>query len=342
VQWNNVSGARAYIIYAAYSASTDPGTSIANYYAQYVQTTSAVLPGLLYRDALGTGVGTGTGYLSVDYENWVVSGGNQDAYIQANPISADRSAFFYLRGSDVTYHFNNPLADAYHIDASGNLSLSGHNLATPWPTTGAIRFPTNKSICWWGPDSSADDCITGTGTGGQDVIGPSVPWAIGAVNALPALPSGGSTYYNLFGLQVLQGTTVVAIGADNTAGYIQASASVPLVLNPAGNQVQTGPGGLKVGAGIANNGGGVKHIRGAVGCTTAASAGATCTSSAISWSTPFADSNYTLVCTLETPTGIPVVSSVSKSTGASFTMTIAALTAVGATGSYDCVGGHDN
>ena len=86
---------------------------------------------------------------------------------------------------------------------------------------------------------------------------------------------------------------------------------------------------------------GWKHQRGALGCTTAASVGSTCTTAAINWAGPaFPDTQYTLTCTLETPSGVPVVSSVSKATG-SFTITIAALTAVAATGHYNCDATHD-
>jgi hypothetical protein len=112
------------------------------------------------------------------------------------------------------------------------------------------------------------------------------------------------------------------------------------------NFVATGPAVFATGVprfdnGINNSGTGVKHKRGAVGCSTAASVGATCTSGAQSWAgNPFADTNYTLTCTLDTPTAVPVVSSVGKSTG-TFTITIAALTASAATGSYNCTAIHD-
>jgi hypothetical protein len=89
-----------------------------------------------------------------------------------------------------------------------------------------------------------------------------------------------------------------------------------------------------------SSGAGMQHIRGAVGCTTAAAVGATCTSGAITFAVPFINTSYTLACTLDSPTGVPVVSSVTKSAG-SFTITIASLTAVAATGNFNCIGMHD-
>ncbi len=107
-----------------------------------------------------------------------------------------------------------------------------------------------------------------------------------------------------------------------------------------GLTVQRTTGALTVGTGISSDGGGFKHKRGAVGCSTAAVAGAVCTGSSQAFSAAFPDTNYTLTCSLDSTTGTPVVSSVSKSTSA-FTVTIAALTAVSATGNYDCIAVHD-
>ena len=83
------------------------------------------------------------------------------------------------------------------------------------------------------------------------------------------------------------------------------------------------------------NGSAWQSFTGAVGCSTSGSAFSVCTSSPIGLSVAFANTNYTLTCTLSNTTGLPVVSSVSKSTG-SFTITIANLTAVVATGNYNC------
>jgi predicted GH43/DUF377 family glycosyl hydrolase len=105
-------------------------------------------------------------------------------------------------------------------------------------------------------------------------------------------------------------------------------------------------GGCQMKLGITVSGGvgpgtGIHHQRGVIGCSTAAAVGATCTSAAFNWLSPaFANTNYTLACSIDTPTGVPVVSSVTK-TASTFSITIAAMTAAAATGTYDCIAMHD-
>jgi hypothetical protein len=76
-------------------------------------------------------------------------------------------------------------------------------------------------------------------------------------------------------------------------------------------------------------------------CTTGGAIGAICTTGTITL--PFAeqDTNYRLSCTGLGPTNVPIVQTVTKSS-ASFTITIAALTAAAASfSSYDCLIGHN-
>jgi hypothetical protein len=84
---------------------------------------------------------------------------------------------------------------------------------------------------------------------------------------------------------------------------------------------------------------GFKHIR-VASCATAAAAGSTCTTT-ITWTTAFADINYTATCTIDAPTGVPYVLNTSSKLGASVVATIANLTAVAASGTLDCVAVHD-
>jgi hypothetical protein len=97
---------------------------------------------------------------------------------------------------------------------------------------------------------------------------------------------------------------------------------------------------LSVTNGVDPNGGGLKHIRAAVGCTTAAAIGATCTGSAITFTTAFANASYTLACSLSSPTGQPHIVATARS-AASFTVQIAADTAVAATATAECIAIHD-
>lgn len=79
---------------------------------------------------------------------------------------------------------------------------------------------------------------------------------------------------------------------------------------------------------------------GPVGCTTAAIAGSSCTSAPLPWTAPFADSNYFAICSIDSPTGAPVIAVQTKSPG-SFTVSITATTAVATTGFYNCIGIHN-
>lgn len=77
-------------------------------------------------------------------------------------------------------------------------------------------------------------------------------------------------------------------------------------------------------------------------CPTGAGVGNVCTSANISWITPFADNNYTLVCSLESIVNVPTIVVATKlAAGAGFTVTIGALTAAAANGSVDCIGVHN-
>jgi hypothetical protein len=98
-------------------------------------------------------------------------------------------------------------------------------------------------------------------------------------------------------------------------------------------------GGISVSSSVISSTG-LQHVRGNVGCTTGSSVGAKCTSSGLPLATAFVNTNYTLTCSLEAPTGVPTVVAISKGT-TTFTITIAALTPVSATALYDCIAMHD-
>lgn len=99
---------------------------------------------------------------------------------------------------------------------------------------------------------------------------------------------------------------------------------------------------IKVTTGVANDGGGMKHKRGQAGCATAAAAGAVCTST-ITWTTAFADANYTVECQgIGTTSGVPTLGSVTARIAASVTVTTIAVTAVAAQfTTIECVATHD-
>lgn len=72
-------------------------------------------------------------------------------------------------------------------------------------------------------------------------------------------------------------------------------------------------------------------------CETAASAGSTCTTAAITLPVAYSDTNYRLVCTGLSPTNVPAIVGATK-LNTSFTLTIAAITGAPATyDSFDCI-----
>ena len=89
------------------------------------------------------------------------------------------------------------------------------------------------------------------------------------------------------------------------------------------------------------NGAGHQAFNTTTTCTTAASAGATCTTAAITLPAAEADTNYRAVCTGLSPSNVPNLETITKS-AASFTITLAAITAAAASyGSFDCVVTHN-
>jgi len=75
-------------------------------------------------------------------------------------------------------------------------------------------------------------------------------------------------------------------------------------------------------------------------CTTGAAAASTCTTT-ITWTTAFPDANYTAVCMIDGPTGVPYVLGSQSKAGASIVVSIANLTAVAASGTLNCKAQHD-
>lgn len=152
--------------------------------------------------------------------------------------------------------------------------------------------------------------------------------------------SGTANFYGYHSRALAAGANGISYFFDGTAG-----ANVGLSISSAYSTVPvagtfTTVSNLGVKTGVGNDQGGFKHKRVAVGCTTGAAIGAACTSAALAWTTAFADANYTIACTLTGPAGQPHISSVAQ-IAASFTVTIVADTAVGATGTVDCIAVHD-
>lgn len=239
-------------------------------------------------------------------KTWPVFNGQLPSYAKLVPNSP------YISPANTFY-------EVYLIDTFGSL-VQTYNLVITAPVMGAYTFDignatpttiTSNNISFVSPAN-----LTGnnTFTGNNNFIGTNI-----FTNTTTLGPSVFSSSIN----QTNSGSTISFAATVNHLGVSTFNAK------PVFN------------IGVDPNGTGVKILRAAVGCTTAASVGAVCTSSAQTWGgSAWADANYNLLCTLSNPTGVPVVSSVSRTT-TTFTITVAALTAVAATGDYNCVGVHN-
>lgn len=99
---------------------------------------------------------------------------------------------------------------------------------------------------------------------------------------------------------------------------------------------------INLGSGMNNNAGGFKHSRTQAGCATAATAGAACDST-VSWSTAFADANYSPVCHgFGVTSGVPLNGAiVSKVAGSTVFRTVAATAVAAEFTNIYCVAVHD-
>jgi hypothetical protein len=130
--------------------------------------------------------------------------------------------------------------------------------------------------------------------------------------------------------------------ADDVSAISKDSSDVVVLGGSAG--VKSG-GRLNVSEGVVNDGSGMKHRR-VTSCTTASSNGSTCDVT-VTWTTPFADTNYTPSCSLSAKTSAPVgrpTLVIQAKTAASLTVRITSLTNSQAGGSgaeIACIAIHD-
>lgn len=129
--------------------------------------------------------------------------------------------------------------------------------------------------------------------------------------------------------------------ASDNSTNLQAINAIGTNLNDVGGVTRANitSSGLKINS--VNNGQGLQLLNSATTCTTGAAIGATCTTASIALPVAYSDTAYRLVCTGLGPTAAPIVETVTKSNG-SFTITVAALTAVAASfSSFDCMVAHN-
>lgn len=142
-----------------------------------------------------------------------------------------------------------------------------------------------------------------------------------------------------------QGSQHITFNSRDSGGtertfIIQTGEDGQAVLGGTTNALQLDDDGtLKVRKGIGANGEGFKHTRIASG-TTAASLHATA-SATWTFTTAFADTNYTITATIDNPTGVPIVAYTDNKATDSIDIVIIAGSATAASGTLNCTAIHD-
>jgi hypothetical protein len=163
-----------------------------------------------------------------------------------------------------------------------------------------------------------------------------------ATNALQALPACHHT-----GSETCGSPNIRLVGANGGAEeqgllFVNSGGQIQLNSGNAANEDVVASG-LLVNNGVYQDGSGLKHLHSAAGCATAASAGAACTTT-VTWTTAFADANYTVSCTGDGITsGVPLNGGITSHLAASVTFqTVAATAAAAQYGVIDCIAVHPN
>lgn len=130
------------------------------------------------------------------------------------------------------------------------------------------------------------------------------------------------------GLSIGGGTNLTTSNQTGTGSIVLATS--PTITSPT------------IASGINGDGSGLKAKRGAAGCATAAPAGSTCTTT-VTWTTPFADANYTAMCGGRGITsGVPVYGGITAQLAASVTFqTVSGTAAAAQFTNIDCTAVHD-
>lgn len=236
------------------------------------------------------------------------------AAVVLNPLSGGTSQRSQLMQWNSTNSIGTNLVYSSYLDTAGNLLFIPAG-GGPSPGSGAFdSFNIDGSI---GANFA--------GTGGTQV----------ARYLQPTLATGQVVSLILGSAQTLNNSAVLQFSNVGGAGSANNVAALGVFGATAGNLTVDGGGNIAFN-GTIKQGVGIQHKRGSVGCSTAASVGAFCTSSAQTWAVPFADTNYTMTCSVESTGGVPTVVTMAK-TGISFTLSIGALTAAAASANYDCI-----
>jgi hypothetical protein len=224
----------------------------------------------------------------------------------------------------------------------GAITAPGFYTPTANPATaGLFRLAASDQACWRDTGNTTNLCIFSDAIGINHYLNVDSVH-LGATGSGSTIFATDSTNLALFAGNVTASNgRSVLVGAGNAAGGVFSGGGI--ILNPGRGNGGGAAGIVQISNGMnADSGGsgaGFEHTR-TGSCTTAAAAGATC-STTVSWATAFADANYTLVCTIDTPTNVPYVLSTDTKGANSFHVVIAALTAAAASGTLNCIAAHD-
>jgi hypothetical protein len=211
-------------------------------------------------------------------------------------------------------------------------------IGAPGTTAGLIlaRFNAAGTASLW----IGDNAYNGPWIQGIQDDGSNATKTI-SLNPLGGLVSVGSGGLNVNGGQTVTNTTGTGTNlVTSTSPTITTAALVTPTITSGGSWAGSPTLTTPTLTGL-SNGTGDQLFNVTNTCTTAASAGATCTTAAETLPVAYGDTSYRVVCVGLAPTNIPVIQTVTKS-NTTFTITIASLTAAAATyTSYDCRAGHN-
>jgi len=154
--------------------------------------------------------------------------------------------------------------------------------------------------------------------------------------------AGGNNYLSVKGLfHTFQnnGLLLPVFKAGNTPNFYDIN-----TFDSSGDNTGNNINSITVGASM-KNGAGYQTFRGAGGVT--ATAAVPAVTAVFTWPVPMANTNYTMVCLLDTPSpavapaAAPFIANVATKTATSFSLTIANTTATAAGGNINCIASHD-
>jgi hypothetical protein len=147
---------------------------------------------------------------------------------------------------------------------------------------------------------------------------------------IPLAVWANTAYHNLIITNSIINSTTMGATSPSSGAFTTLSSSGAVTLG----------GKLTENAGVLNTGVGLKHVRGGT-CTTSAGSLGFC-GGTIPWPSPFADTNYSVVCSLDGASAISLQGTTAKTTT---TVSYAVYNVNGnttaASGTLNCVGMHD-